>query len=98
MGVVLLGLKVIFDGGNMKKVIAGLGFLLSGTLLYLVACLVGSYNLQYTTEWRTSIGRFWQSVINSGMMPAVVIGIIFISVGVIFAIWGVFEKGDTIRK
>ena len=76
----------------MKKVIAGFGFLFFGVLLYLAASIVGSISMQYTTSWQTNIGRYWQTVINCGMMPAVVIGIIFIVAGLALMLWGVFAK------
>ena len=78
----------------MKKIIAGLGFLFSGTAMYTAVCIAVCANLQYTTEWRTSVGRYWQTVINCGLTPAMIIGLILLIVGAALAFWGVFEKRD----
>ncbi len=78
----------------MKKVIAGVGFLLSGTLLYLFSSYTTGAGMEYTTEWITSIGRYWQTAINLGLIPLFVLGALFGLGGAVLALWGVFSKSE----
>ncbi len=78
----------------MKKVIAGIGFMLVGTIMYLSASLITSFNMQYTTEWITSIGKYWQTMLDMGMMPVVVIGVLLLISGILLTLQGVFSKKD----
>lgn len=80
----------------MKKVIAGIGFEITGTLLILFSSLIASMSLDNTTEWNTQLGRYWQTVSNLGLFPAIIIGAILLVMGVSFSVWGVFSKSDKI--
>ena len=78
----------------MKKIIAGIGFEITGMLMVLCFALVTSMNMQNTTEWNTVLGKYWQTAINMGMLPICIIGIILLTAGIAFSLWGVFSKSD----
>ena len=95
-----VNLKVInkfqFDKGDkcMKKIVAGVGFEITGMLILLCSSIITSMNIQNTSEWSTKLGRYWQTAVNVGMLPVFVIGLILLLTGIIFSIWGVFSKKD----
>ena len=78
----------------MKKIIAGTGFELTGTLMLLCTSLSASMNVENTTEWNTELGRYWQTVSDMGLFPVLIIGIILLATGITFSLWGVFSKED----
>lgn len=78
----------------MKKIVGGIGFMLTGTLLYLTACIVGHLNYKNKTEWQTSVGRYWQSIIDTGLLPAIIIGFIFLIIGTVLTLWGIYKKSE----
>ena len=78
----------------MKKIIAGIGFELTGTLMLLYTSLIASMNVENTTEWNTEWGRYWQTVSDMGLFPVLIIGIILLVTGITFSLWGVFSKED----
>ncbi len=78
----------------MKKIIAGIGFELTGTLMLLCTSLSASMNVENTTEWNTEWGRYWQTVSDMGLFPVLIIGIILLATGITFSLWGVFSKKD----
>ncbi len=43
----------------MKKIIAGIGFEITGVLMMLFSSLIASMSLEYTTGWDTQLGRYW---------------------------------------
>lgn len=78
----------------MKKIVAGVGFEITGMLMLLCSSIITSMNIQNTSEWATKLGRYWQTAVNVGMLPVFVIGLILLLTGIIFSIWGVFSKKD----
>ena len=78
----------------MKKIIAGIGFELTGVLMLLCSTLIASMSLENTTEWDTQIGRYWQTVSNLGLFPVLIMGAILLIAGVVFSLWGAFSKSD----
>ncbi len=78
----------------MKKIIAGIGFELTGTLMLLCSSLIASMSMENTTEWNTKLGKYWQTVFNMGLFPVLIIGIILLITGIAFSLWGVFSKSD----
>ena len=78
----------------MKKILAGIGFEITGVLMLLFSSLIASMSLENTTEWNTQLGRFWQTVSNLGLFPVFVTGAIFLITGIAFSLWGVFSKSD----
>lgn len=80
----------------MKKIIAGVGFEITGTLMILFSSLIASICLDNTTQWNTELGRYWQTVSDLGLFPAMIIGAILLITGVSFSLWGVFSKSDKI--
>ena len=78
----------------MKKIIAGIGFELTGTVMLLCTSLIASMNVENTTEWDTKWGRYWQTVSDMGLFPVLIIGIILLVTGITFSLWGVFPKED----
>lgn len=78
----------------MKKIIVGIGFELTGTLMLLCSSLIASMSMENTTEWNTKLGKYWQTVFNMGLFPVLIIGIILLITGIAFSLWGVFSKSD----
>ena len=78
----------------MKKIIAGIGFELTGVLMVLFPSLIASISLENTVEWNTQLGRYWQTVMDLGLFPGVIIGAVLLVAGVVFSLWGVFSKSD----
>ena len=78
----------------MKKIIAGIGFELTGVLMVLFPSLIASISLENTVEWNTQLGRYWQTVMDLGLFPVEIIGAVLLVAGVVFSLWGVFSKSD----
>jgi len=78
----------------MKKVVAGIGFEITGVLMVIYSTLLASMNIENTTQWNTHLGRYWQTVFNMGLFPIVIIGFILLLAGIAFSLWGVFSKSD----
>lgn len=78
----------------MKKIIAGIGFELTGALMLCCSSLSASLSMENTTEWHTELGRYWETVFNMGLFPVLIIGAVSLATGVIFSLWGVFSKSD----
>ncbi len=78
----------------MKKIIAGIGFELTGVLMVLFPSLIASISLENTVEWNTQLGRYWQTVMDLGLFPVLIIGAVLLVAGVVFSLWGVFSKSD----
>ena len=78
----------------MKKIVAGIGFELTGTWMLLCSSLIASMSMENTTEWNTKLGKYWQTVFNMGLFPVLIIGIILLITGIAFSLWGVFSKSD----
>ena len=78
----------------MKKIIAGIGFELTGVLMVLFPSLIASISLENTVEWNTQLGRYWQTVLDLGLFPVLIIGAVLLVAGVVFSLWGVFSKSD----
>ena len=78
----------------MKKIIAGIGFELTGVLMLLCSSIIASLGMENTTEWHTELGRYWQTVSNMGLLPVLIIGAVLLAAGVILYIWGAFAKSD----
>lgn len=78
----------------MKKIVAGIGFEITGVLMVLCSALAASMSMEYTTSWSTEIGRYWQTVLNMGLLPVIIIGGVLLASGIVFSLWGVFSKLD----
>lgn len=78
----------------MKKIVAGIGFEITGTSMLICSSLLACLNIDNTTEWVTKLGRYWQTVINMGLLPIFIIGFILLFAGIGFSLWGVFSKSD----
>lgn len=78
----------------MKKIVAGIGFEITGVLTVICSTLLASMSMKNTTEWNTQLGRYWQTVYNLGLFPVVIIGFILLLTGIVFSLWGVFSKTD----
>lgn len=78
----------------MKKVISGIGVLLTGALLFLSACIAGSFNIQVINSWNTNVGRFWTSIIEVKIMPMIVVSVLIMLAGIALMIWGNMSKSD----
>ena len=76
----------------MKKIVAGIGFEITGVLMVLCSALAASMNMEYTTSWLTEIGRYWQTVLNMGLLPMLIIGGVLLASGIVLSLWGVFFK------
>lgn len=80
---------------EMKKIIAGIGFELTGVLMVMFSSLTASISIENTAKWNTQLGRYWQTVINLGLLPVLIIGAVLLITGILFSLWGVFEKPDS---
>lgn len=78
----------------MKRIVAGIGFEITGTLMVICSTLIASMSIENTTEWATELGRYWQTVFNLGLFPVLVAGSILLLTGIAFSLWGVFSKSD----
>ena len=78
----------------MKKIVAGIGLEITGVLMVLCSTLIASMNIEYTTVWKTEIGRYWQTVLNMGLLTMLIIGGFLLASGIVFSLWGVFSKLD----
>ena len=78
----------------MKKIVAGIGFEITGVLMVLCSTLLASMNMENTTQWATSLGRYWQTVFDLGLFPVLIIGFLLLFAGIAFSLWGVFSKPD----
>ena len=78
----------------MKKIIAGIGFELTGVSMLLCSSLIASLSMENTTEWYTELGRYWQTVSDLGLFPVLIIGAVLLTAGVILSLWGAFSKSD----
>lgn len=79
----------------MKKIISGASILITGAILFLSACIAGSFNMQVISGWRTDVGRFWTSVNEGKLMPLVVVSIIIMISGTAVMLWGNLSKSDS---
>ena len=78
----------------MKKVVAGAGFEITGALMLLFSSLIANMNLENTTEWEARLGRYWQTVSDSGLFPVMIAGAVLLVAGITFSLWGIFSKSD----
>ena len=78
----------------MKKIVAGIGFEITGMFMVLCSVVITGLNIQNTTSWNTSIGRYWTTAINMGMIPICIIGFVLLTAGIAFSLWGIFSKSD----
>ena len=69
----------------MKKIVAGIGFEITGVLMLICSSLLASLNIDKTTEWATKLGRYWQTVFNLGLFPVLVAGSILLLAGIAFS-------------
>ncbi len=76
----------------MKKIIAGIGFEITGVMMVLFSTLIASMSLENTSEWNTQLGRYWQTVYNLGLIPIQITGIVLLIAGIGFSLWGAFAK------
>jgi len=76
----------------MKKIVAGLGFIFTGAIFYISAFIVGALKVSQTSGWKTSLGKFWGTILNYDLMLPLWVGIILIAIGLLFLLWGVFEN------
>ena len=76
----------------MKKIIAGIGFEITGVLMMLFSSLIASMSLENTSEWNTQLGRYWQTVYNLGLIPIQITGIVLLIAGIGFSLWGALTK------
>lgn len=78
----------------MKKIVAGIGFEITGVWMLLLSSLIASMRLESTTEWDSQLGRFWQTVFNLGLFPVLITGAVLLITGIGFTLWGVFSKSE----
>lgn len=78
----------------MKKIVAGIGFEITGVLMVIYSTLLASMNVENTTQWAAGLGRYWQTVLNLGLLPVFIMGFVLLLTGIAFSLWGVFSKSD----
>ncbi len=72
----------------MQKVVAGLAFMLTGALLVFAAAVSSAVLAQTMTEWMTDLGQYGTAMMDTGMIVAMIFGVIFIVAGLLFVLWG----------
>ena len=77
---------------TMKKIIAGIGFEITGVMMVLFSTLIASMSLENTSEWNTQLGRYWQTVYNLGLIAIQITGIVLLIAGIGFSLWGALTK------
>lgn len=77
---------------TMKKIIAGIGFEITGVMMVLFSTLIASMSLENTSEWNTQLGRYWQTIYNLGLIPIQITGIVLLIAGIGFSLWGALTK------
>lgn len=77
---------------TMKKIIAGIGFEITGVMMVLFSTLIASMSLENTSEWNTQLGRYWQTVYNLGLILIQITGIVLLIAGIGFSLWGALTK------
>ena len=77
---------------TMKKIIAGIGFEITGVMMVLFSTLIASMSLENTSEWNTQLGRYWQTVYNLGLIPIQITGCVLLIAGIGFSLWGALTK------
>ena len=78
----------------MKKIVAGIGFEITGVLMLMYSTLIASIGMEQTTEWATKLGRYWQTMFNLGLFPVFIAGLLLLVAGIAFSLWGVFSKSE----
>jgi hypothetical protein len=76
----------------VKKIIAGLGMILCGSIFYLSAFIVGAVNVSDTSSWPTALGRFWGTIYDYDLMLPIRAGVIIMVLGTALLLWGAFEQ------
>lgn len=77
-----------------EKIIAGIGFEITGALMLICSSLIAGMSMENTTQWNTKLGVYWQTVFNMGLFPVMIIGIILLAAGITLSLWGAFSKSD----
>lgn len=82
-----------------NKLLAGITFLISGTIIELAILFIGAICIDYTTVYVESVGRLWQTIDNMKLVLPFVVGSLFMVLGVLFILFGAFinrysPKGD----
>ena len=76
----------------MKKIIAGIGFEITGVMMVLFSTLIASMSLENTSEWNTQLGRYWQTVYNLGLIPIQITGFVLLIACFGFSLCGALTK------
>lgn len=80
----------------MKKVISGSCCIISGTLLQIAFIIVTWLSINDVQSYK-EIGKFWQAAINYRLLPFLILSYFLIALGLIFVIWGIFERKPDIK-
>ena len=80
--------QCLWEGKIIKKVILGSMMFLSGTLAAAII-LAGAMANELNVNGRLS--AIW-NITQYGLMPAIIVFSIIAVIGLLFALWGVFEK------
>lgn len=76
----------------MKKVIAGVGSLVAGSILFLASYIAAGMFAPSIGEWDTNAGRFWQAVAELGLIPTLVFSVLFMGIGIALIAMGMREE------
>ncbi|WP_113675905.1 hypothetical protein [Vallitalea guaymasensis] len=79
----------------MKKIIIGIFFMILGTSSFLTLHITVINQLENTTSWRNSFGKYMQTLINIYSTIPWVLSILFFIIGLILIIlsnWGKHDK------
>ncbi|MDF2873037.1 MAG: hypothetical protein K0R05_4612 [Anaerocolumna sp.] len=75
-----------------RKLIAGITFLTTGTIINLVILILGVICVEKTTVYQKSLGYLWQTIYDMKLFVPLVIGSILMLLGITLTLIGAFTK------
>lgn len=76
----------------MKKLLSGISLIFSGIILFGIAYIPSSNYLIKLGEWSTPPGKLITAIMGTGGLLPFVTSICLFIFGIIFLLWGTFEK------
>jgi len=77
---------------KMKKIISGISLMLIGIILFGIIYLPSSNYMVKLGQWNTPPGKFMTSVIETGGLIPLILGVCLFFIGIILLFWGVLKK------
>lgn len=76
----------------MKKLLSGISLMLFGIILFCVTYIPSSNYMIKLGQWTSPPGKFITAVIETGGLMPFITGICLFFCGILFLLWGTFEK------